>query len=87
MPAQRKMNLVDRIKQRVKDAPPPHKCWFDRLDDEHKTELLEIKRAWLAGELKIAAIRLAEHISEVLREAGALDIGHQGVLNWLKKRD
>lgn len=87
MPAQRKMTLADRVRQRVKDAPPPHKCWFDRLDDEHRAEMLEIKRAWMAGELKIAAIRLAEYISDVLKEAGVVEIGYQGVINWLKNKN
>ena len=66
------------------------KCrtWFDKLtNDDHKAELLEIRRAWQAGEVKSPAAILARHIASSLKALGVSGIGEQGVTNWLKRND
>lgn len=80
------MTLKDRVLAKVAATPPRHKTWVDRLDESHRTECEEIKQSWLAGEIKSSAIKLAEHISSSLREAGASTVGIQGVSQWLRKR-
>lgn len=83
----RKLTLTERVIERVKAMPQRHKTWFERLDADVKSELSDIKKSWVAGEIKSSALRLAEHISASLRESGISTVGHQGVINWLKKRD
>lgn len=80
-------DLKAAIVERVKATPPRHKTWFDKLDDDHRAAVLEIKRDWLAGTLKSSAIGLAEHISVSLREAGVSTVGIQGVVQWLRRPD
>ena len=64
------------------------RTWFDKItDDDHKAELLEIRRAWQAGEVKSPAAILARHIASSLKALGVSGIGEQGVTNWLKRND
>lgn len=83
----RKTSLKESIVAKVNAAPPRHRTWFDKLEDDAKAELVEVKSEWLAGELKSSAIRLAEHISATLKEAGVSTVGSQGVVEWLNRRD
>ena len=83
----KRLSLTEKVLEKVAASPPRHKSWFDRLDDGYKAELLELRRAWQAGEIKSSAVRLADHISTTMREAGVSTIGMQGVVNWLKTRD
>lgn len=83
----KRLSLMDQVLAKVKATPPRHKTWFERLDVSHRDECLEIKKAWLAGDIKSSTVKLAEHISSTLREAGISTVGIQGVAQWLRKRD
>lgn len=83
----KRLSLMEQVVAKVKATPPRHKTWFDRLDESQREECLDIKRAWLAGDIKSSAIKLAEHISSTLRESGFSTVGTQGVAQWLRKRD
>jgi hypothetical protein len=65
-----------------------HKTWFDKIaESEQKQELLEIRRAWKAGEIKTPSATLARHISDTLRSLGLSNVGQQGVVHWLARND
>jgi hypothetical protein len=65
-----------------------HRTWFDKMTDgEQKNELLEIRRAWQAGEIRSPGATLARHISASLRSLGLSSVGQQGVWHWLKRND
>jgi hypothetical protein len=62
------------------------KTWYERLSDEQRAELDEIRVAFQKGELGPHKKTVARAIANQLRERGISTVGEQGVLHWLGNR-
>ena len=64
---------------------PPN--WLERLSEEQRAEVEEIKRAWVSGELHASCLSLARSLVANCRDRGIPTCGVDGVRAWLAKQD
>ena len=82
-----KSGLVEIVRAGLHSGTPGFQPWYRRVPQEHAADLLELKRAWLAGELGTNLNAVAVQTARWLNENGISTIGRQGVIAWLKRRD
>lgn len=58
--------------------------WYQRVAAEHGETLAVIAEAYKAGKFGSAIKPAADAISVVLKARGIADVGHNGVIVWLK---
>lgn len=61
-------------------------AWYERVADEHKSTLAEIKAAHDAGAFGYKAKPAAIAISKYLALHGIANVGFQGVRSWLERK-
>jgi hypothetical protein len=77
-----KKPLAESVLAELDALAPKRKNWFDKLDDEAKNKMLEIKRLWAAGECKYA-IRTVHAYAKSL---GGV-VGEPTIGDWLNAKD
>lgn len=65
---------------------PQSQRWYSRVSPEHAEVLKQIEAAFLAGEFGTKKKPAFVAISKYLNEQGITTVGHQGVREWLEKR-
>lgn len=82
----KKKPLVDRVKAAVEARKSSsRKTWLDRLPDEVRKEITDLKALWLAGEIDSSARRLAISIVETCREDGHSTCNSETMREWLSR--
>lgn len=76
----------------ITSTPPTNgrnKCWVDRYGEDIRTELLELRRAFNAGELPNYSVSLLwQRCVAALRERGCDDTpGRQGFSDWMRRTE
>ena len=61
--------------------------WLDRVPDDVREELLDIRREWRDGKLQASGRSLAAAIVENCRERGIPVCTASGVREWLARQD
>lgn len=80
-------SLADAVRANLQTRHPGFLPWHKRLADEHRENVEEFRRAWLAGEFGWQLEPVARAVAAYLHEHGISTIGHQGVIRWLKQKD
>jgi hypothetical protein len=65
---------------------PQSQRWYSRVSPEHAEILKQIEAAFIAGEFGTKKKPAYVAIAAYLGKAGIASIGHQGVREWLEKR-
>ena len=80
----KKIDPIAAIKAAI---PKPQLMWWhDRVDPAYFETLRQIEAAFLAGEFGTKKRPAFVAIASYLNTAGIASIGHQGVREWLEKR-
>lgn len=82
-----KKSLLDSVRAARAAAPARPRGWLSKLTPEHRAELVEIKRAWRAGEIGGSAFDVAQDIVRLGAESGIRTCGPYGVQRWLLAGD
>jgi hypothetical protein len=80
----KKIDAIAAIKAAI--PKPQSMRWHDRVDPAHLETLRQIEAAFLAGEFGTKKRPAFVAIASYLNTAGIASIGHQGVREWLEKR-
>jgi hypothetical protein len=80
----KKLDAIAAIKAAI--PKPQSMRWNDRVGVEHAETLKQIEAAFLAGEFGTKKKPAYVAIAAYLTTAGIASIGHQGVREWLEKR-
>jgi putative Ca2+/H+ antiporter (TMEM165/GDT1 family) len=80
----KKDDVITAIKAAI--PKPQSMRWSDRVAPEHAETLAQIEAAFLAGEFGSKRKPAYVAIAAYLNTAGISSIGHQGVREWLEKR-
>lgn len=80
-------SLADAVRANLQTRHPGFLPWHKRLAEEHRENVEDFRRAWLAGEFGSQLEPVARAVAAYLREHGICEIGTQGVRAWLKQRD
>jgi hypothetical protein len=82
--AKAKSTLLDEIQA----AGPVRSCgylaWNERLADDLRAEVEEVKRAYLAGEIRLRASQIARILAEKLSSRAGIDVKHFTISRWLR---
>lgn len=77
-------SLLAEIRGNIPSGKPL--CWHERVSREHQPTLVEIRRAYNAGELGSGKKPAAKGIAKYLADHGIATVGYHGVLNWLEEK-
>ena len=81
-------SLRDAITESVANRPARrHPTWLDRVPEDARAELLDIRREWREGTLQATARGLSASIVENCRERGIPVCTASGVREWLTRGD
>ena len=80
----KKIDPIAAIKAAI--PKPQSMRWHDRVDPAHLETLRQIEAAFVAGEFGSKRKPAYVAIAAYLNTAGISSIGHQGVREWLEKR-
>ena len=84
---QLKVSLADSIKAALPRRWQGFAPWHERIDPAVLEELKKLRAEWQSGELVIGCKTLATVIAKRLNDEQLSNIGTQGVLAWLKRKD
>lgn len=79
-----KTRLMDDVLSRVVNKRPGFARWIDRLPDDIRNELNEVREQYQSGCLQHQTRALATAVATVVAERGHPKPGIQAVLAWLK---
>jgi hypothetical protein len=79
-----KTDAVSAIKAAM--PKPQSMRWFHRVSPEHAKTLAEISAAFTAGEFGTKKKPAFVAIAKYLNDQGITTVGHQGIREWLEKR-
>ena len=80
-------SLRDAIAETVARPAKRSPTWLDRVPEEAREELLEIRREWREGTLQASGRSLAAAIVENCQERGIPVCKVSGVREWLARQD
>ena len=85
--AKKTQTLLESVRAARAAAPARRRGWLSKLTPEQRTEMLEIKRAWRAGEIGGSGLDVAQDIVRLGKESGLRTCGPYGVQRWLFSDD
>ena len=77
--------LIERVRERVLSRPQVAKTWLTRLPEETQRELLEIRAAFVSGEIVSTARSLARDIVAECQERGINICTVDTLREWLAR--
>lgn len=80
-------SLRDAITASANRPAKRHPTWLDRVPEDARAELLDIRREWREGKLQATARGLSASIVENCRERGIPVCTASGVREWLTRGD
>ncbi len=80
----KKIDPIAAIKAAI--PKPQSMRWHDRVDPSHLETLRQIEAAFLAGEFGTKKKPAFVAIAKYLNDQGITTVGHQGIREWLEKR-
>ena len=84
--AEKKARIRDSIVSRLGEYQPKVKSWIEKLPESVRSEMLDIRVAWQAGEINSTARGLARAIVADCRERGMNSPSPEWVREWLTRR-
>lgn len=81
----KKRSLFDEVLASAANMPRT-RTWFDRVPDELRQELLELRKVWHGGRTGLTKQAIGRQIIASLEARGVTGIGIQGVTNWLSAK-
>lgn len=81
-----KANIADQVLQAAANRGPGFIPWYQRLPEEDRQQLEELRARWLSGELLLHKRALARAIVQVCQQRGHHVAGIQGVEAWIGRR-
>ena len=82
----KRRGLLDDVVQSLPSGRPGFAPWYERMPQEVREELEEIRRRFHAGELATRSNTLARVLSAKLAERNLVDIGAHTINRWLAKK-
>jgi len=79
--------LVDRIAADVQSHTRRPTGFWGRLTPEQQAELLEVRRLFQSGALRVTGNTLAKTLKARCDEEGIPVCGHDGLREWLARKD
>ena len=80
-------SLRDSIAESARRSARRTPTWLDRVPEDARAELLDIRREWREGTLQASARGLSAAIVENCRERGIPVCTAAGVREWLTRQD
>lgn len=77
--------LLEAVVSKIVHPKPGFPTWFQRLPDDLRKELRELREQWLAGKIVSKQKPLAVAIAQVMEDRGHARPGEQAVLAWLRR--